>query len=418
MLLCLSVQPALGAPAGWTDDERLTFTGNCGSPVVSSNNDTVHVFWYTDTNPMEVYYRRSLDRGFSWGSRIQISNSSGEAPLNVDAVVDNETIHVVWDRTTSGPTVEVFYVRSEDNGDSWTDPVQISEYNNSDSRWPGVGCWQDEVYVVFGDDRDGDYHEIYFKRSLDGGNTWSNDKRLTVHQTGTDEAPSIIANGSKLHVVWTESTGGSPSTMETMYMNSTDRGGTWSSDVMLSSDNDYHSIFSGPEGFAVEGNNLYVVWKDLRHLDGGEIYYRKSNNSGLSWETETRLINDPNVQGVPAIGAEGDFISVVWGDTRDYPTTYAEIYNVNSTDSGENWSPEVRLTNIQAYVGQPDIMVGDGYQHLVWFDNRTADNEDEVYYKRNPDFASPIPEFSNLLIPVLTVLIMIPALQYYINRKS
>lgn len=93
---------------------------------------------------------------------------------------------------------------------------------------------------------------------------------------------------------------------------------------------------------------------------------------------------------------------------------------MNSTDGGVTWNSDYRVTDQPWPVntGPYGVDIDEGYTHIVFIDNRTADSDREVYYKRNPDFASPIPEFSNLLIPVLTVLIMIPALQYYINRKG
>lgn len=406
LLLILSFTPATASPAGWSDDTQLTSTGDWKDPEIAVNGSNVHTIW-RDDGFLEIFYRRSTDRGFSWDPAVQISDSGGEPIFDPDIVVQNDVIHAVWDRLPDG--FDVYYVRSKDNGDTWTMPVQLSDDDTHESQWPSVGCEGNNVYVVWGDDRHG-MHEIYFKNSSDGGNTWSSDKRLTFHQTGTDDAPAIIATPTKLHLVYGERTGGSPSTIEVMYRNSTDGGATWSTPVMLSSDNDAHSEFYGPNCFAVDGDDIHVVWEDQRHLDYGEVYYRNSTDGGLSWNPEVRLIvNDSSPQESPRVCAKNDFVQVFWSDDRNKDRYMHDIYSVNSTDGGISWNSEYQLTFQPWPINSaaPNVAIDDGYTHLLYYDNRTADSDRNIYYKRSPDFTSPIPEFQNLLAPVLATILVV-----------
>ena len=56
------------------------------------------------------------------------------------------------------------------------------------------------VYVVWNDNRDGNY-EIYYKHSTDGGTTWSADTRLTNDPAASQNADVAVA-GNNVHVVW------------------------------------------------------------------------------------------------------------------------------------------------------------------------------------------------------------------------
>ncbi|MFO8110789.1 MAG: exo-alpha-sialidase, partial [Thermoplasmata archaeon] len=193
LLFAVSLRSAVGAPVGWSDDTRLTFNGRTDDPTIASLGGNIHLVWANDTAPYDLFYRRSEDYGYSWTEEKRLTNASASGLCNLPSIALNDTtIHVVYDDDRGTPYIETWYLRSEDNGDSWTEEVQLSEGNLSFSEWPDVACEGNNVYVVFGDQRDGEY-EIYFKNSSDGGNTWSDDKRLTFHQTGTDDSPAIIA---------------------------------------------------------------------------------------------------------------------------------------------------------------------------------------------------------------------------------
>ncbi len=51
---------------------------------------------------------------------------------------------------------------------------------------------------------------------------------------------------------------------------------------------------------AAEGNNLHVVWWDGRDLDR-EIYYNRSTDNGLTWQSDTRLTNADSWSEYPSI---------------------------------------------------------------------------------------------------------------------
>jgi hypothetical protein len=72
-------------------------------------------------------------------------------------------------------------------------------------------------------------------------------------------------------------------------------------------------------------------------------------------------------------------VHTVWQDNRD--GNY-EIYYKRSTDGGVSWETDTRLTNNTAGSWYPSIAVSGSIVHTVWSDDR--DGNDEIYYKRNP----------------------------------
>jgi len=163
---------------------------------------------------------------------------------------------------------------------------------------------------------------------------WGADIRLT-DATGNSKEPSIAVSGNNVHVVWYDSRDGNE---EIFYKRSTDGGATWEVDRKLTTkalgNSDNPSI-------AVSGNTVHVVWYDNR--DGNpEIYYKRSTDGGNTWGADTRLTNAAGNSYTPSIAVSGDTVHVVWHDNRD---GNEEIYYRRSIDGGTTWGPDTRLIN-------------------------------------------------------------------------
>jgi len=228
------------------------------------------------------------------------------------------------------------------------------------------------VHVFWYDKRDGNF-EIYYKRSTDGGNNWSSDIRLT-NNPGNSQMPSCALNGSIVHVVWNDNTGG---TYQVYYKRSTDAGVTWSADTMLTNVTPPAAGYFYPH-MSLSGLLMFIVWYENR--DGNnEIYYKCSTDGGVSWGADTRLTNDPAMSSLPSVVLSGSNVHIVWNDQRD--GNY-EIYYKLSTNGGVSWGSDTRLTNDPASSERPSISISNSVLHIVWFDTR--DGNQEIYYKLNP----------------------------------
>jgi hypothetical protein len=121
---------------------------------------------------------------------------------------------------------------------------------------------------------------------------------------------------------------------------------------------------------------LHVVWSDDRNGNIGEIYYKRSTNGGLNWESDVRLTNDSAVSNLPSVSVSGAVVHVVWYDFRNGNN---EIYYKRSTDAGL-WEPDVRPNNIWFF--DISCVRNSTVIHAVWYDDR---DECGVYYKRSSD---------------------------------
>jgi len=351
----------------WSSSKRLTFTSGISyfpAAAVDSNNH-IYVVWYDNTlGNFEIYCRKSTNGGSSWSKR-RLTWTLDVSIYPAIAVDPNNHVHVIWQDHTPG-NWEIYYKKSTDGGSSWT--TKRLTNNSSQSFYPGIAVNSaSHIYVVWYDDASGNV-EIYFKRSTDGGSSWTT-KRLTW--TSGDSANPAIAvdSANHLHVVWHDNT---PGNFEIYYKKSTDGGSSWATKRL--------TWTSGPSfssAIAVDSNNNpHVVWED-ETSGNREIYLKRSTDGGVNWTTK-RLTWTSGHSQVPyaAIDSQNRF-HVVWYDDT---TGNSEIYYKRSTNGGLNWATK-RLTYNAGNSYMPTIAIDSSNRlFVVWYDDSPGNYE--IYYRK------------------------------------
>lgn len=377
--------------AQWEPDVRLTndlsasYTSYNNARCVAVSGDTVHVVWYDyrDGNDEEIYYKRSTDGGLSWEADLRLTNLTGWS-FAPSLVVSGSIVHVVWcdDRFTS-QDLDICYKRSEDGGTTWGEDSRLTK-SPCWAEYPSMAISGSDIHIVWTDYRDNNNdYEIYYKRSTDGGLTWEPDVRMT-DDPAYSGFPAVAASGSVVHVLWEEQRDGSG---EIYYKRSEDGGITWGPEIRLTN----NPTDSWDPAVAVNGSAVHIVWMDMR--DGGayEVYYKRSIDGGITWGSDTRLTNAVASSEYPNIAVSGDIVHVVWGDKRDM--NY-EVYYKRSEDEGITWEEDVRLTDAFGESNYPFVATSDSTVHVIW--NESRDGNYEIYYKQNPT--------GNLIVGVESIL--------------
>ena len=197
--------------------------GNVLGPVLAARPDgTVYAAWWnlTDGN---ILADVSHDYGLTWGVDVRVNDAEGSAEyvnaswegsmpsLTVDSL---GRVYVAWaDRRGGSPDVVVS--RSDDGGRTWSAPARVNDDGTGDQWMPSVAVDPEGVvHVAWLDGRTGAWN-VYYAVSMDRGDTWGANERVTTSSTpvsfaspGDKLALAADANGTA-YVAWTDGRSGS-----------------------------------------------------------------------------------------------------------------------------------------------------------------------------------------------------------------
>ena len=293
----------------------------------------------------------------------------------------------------------------------WTQSQQLS-LGSAYSSEPDACARDSEVYVVWSDNRVGN-REIFFAASMNAGQTWGSEERLTETSAESTQ-PAIACDRRNVHVVWREK---DEDTSQICYK-SWD-GSEWSDEMLLS---DSHQNSRRPDIAATTlfpGSYIYVVWDSdedgktrtylIRSSDGGQSFSEPQSVTTGDWSTK-----EPAVWGgardayvVWADNREGNWHIFLrkWGEARPgpevklsalpdcrspaiagvepsiYPSwqcvekgaVYADIHSSFSLDNGSTWAGSVKLTEAEAESVSPKIIVSERIPWIFWQDGRNGE---------------------------------------------
>ncbi len=142
----------------------------------------------------------------------------------------------------------------------------------------------------------------------------------------------IAASSSSIYVTWEDARNGLGDVFLTY---SRDGGGTWrNADVQINTTTG--AAGSGDPDMVVSGSSVYVVYDG----DGG-VRFNRSLDDGATWLVADLLLA-PLGSSLPVIAESGSTVYVVYRRASS-PSFNNDLYFRRSLDSGATWQPEIRL---------------------------------------------------------------------------
>jgi hypothetical protein len=240
------------------------------SPVIDRQG-TVHIAWAEGlTGP--VYYSHApaynATSARSWSPPVRINVPARTLRLRIDA---QGTMHIVYINQFEEPGV--FYVRSTDEGITWTEPAWLDPDILPNHIPDGLNFELDEtggLHVVWyygADDLAGQPDWVRYANSQDGGQTWSVPYLIDQvdEETGHNLAspgPIMMVQGKTVHVVWAA---GALNYRQHRF--STDAGKTWSAPQQIFGELNGQA----GDGMAIDGAGRLHYFAQIRYPQG--IYH-------------------------------------------------------------------------------------------------------------------------------------------------
>lgn len=216
--------------------------------------------------------------------------------------------------------------------------------------------------------------DIFYRRSEDGGHTWTTPVNLSSSHAGSVKPQiKIDANGG-LHVTWEEGEDwytGAGYPVGSVHRYSPDGGKTWAEPF----------VFTHPDGAPQQitlgigpGGELVAVWRLPLRLPGrSAVYYQRSSDNGVSWSDPLPIDGIIAKDWLPmsldsaycASDSAGNVHLLVLGYLYPWEENLSLLYTVWN---GEEWSQPYRLYTSTDPPEWPRIAIGTGDAiHATWF---------------------------------------------------
>lgn len=181
-------------------------TGAFEPEIAVDPSDAINVAWADDASGKGVImFSRSINGGASFSTPAQVSTGEGAA-TQVHITTDGAgRIHIVYLQQLSEEEIQVFYTRSDNQGQTFSAPVNISKKSEAFANKPVVTAFEDStVYIAFQNETRRDM-QVYLMRSDDAGLTFSEPRQVSNanNQCGrAHSAAMVVDSEGTLHIVW------------------------------------------------------------------------------------------------------------------------------------------------------------------------------------------------------------------------
>jgi hypothetical protein len=302
-----------------------------------------------------LFVSPSTNGGLTWGPFLPAVNAVSGTFEDKELIACDRTggqyhnnLYIAWARFTNNQTVSrINFVRSANGGSAWSTPVFVSD--NTSVQWPvpAVGA-NGEVYVAWVNYSPA---SIRFDVSTNGGVSFGTDRTVqntSFASTNINPALAIFCYPA----------------MDVDITNGPNRG------------------------------NIYIAYANrVTGSNDVDLFLTRSANNGTTWSTPVRINDDAFANGADQfhpwlVCDENGTLHLIFYDRRNNipQNLLMDLYYTSSTDAGQTWSPNQRLTTVSSNPGLDSLdsgLIGEynglavrnNVIHPVWTDTRNLNQD-------------------------------------------
>lgn len=233
----------------------------------------------------------------------------------------------------------------------------LGEFGDADE--PDIVAMGDNVYAVWKDDRDGNNASIFFARSIDGGATWSANKRVSTlpYDDWTDNPSIAVQPDGTIWIIWyLFYRDESQEVNDIRAAFSRDGGETFERRTLVDGFDEGQDFWQPQIAVDQSDGRIYILYRDFLVQGSQEGYkitlraYNAQGENGIETVVNDQLLTGRITDGLLDSGprmslmARAGTVCAAWEDQR---SRFA-IYGACSTDDGQTFGANVAISGPDA----------------------------------------------------------------------
>ena len=144
-----------------------------------------------------------FSRDYIFTDNYKITNSENDQRYP-EVKIKDDIIHLTW-VSMNGNNKNIMYSKSEDNGNSFSEPIQVNLLDNHivaySQSGPKIDSYANKVFISYMDDRNGLW-SIYMNASYDFGETWQEEELISDTDFSNGYQDFKIDSNGDLHLIY------------------------------------------------------------------------------------------------------------------------------------------------------------------------------------------------------------------------
>ena len=354
------------------------------NPQFSVSENTIYAVWISNLDPKnsEILFKKVDNNSKSFPDVINISNTTGISNLvKLSSIEDN--VYITWEDKQADKW-QLLFSKSDNNGIKFGTITNLSS-DTGNVHLHDLSSSGNNVFVLWAANENisSSNKEIFFRKSNDSGDSFSDVLNLSNDNDDSLDPHMVInQNGSIIYIVWTKcDTKHDDPTCSIAFTQSLDQGITFTASRIINNSNmnpphllnnltvneRINSI--NPTVFtSLAGNQVYVLWEQSTFGKGdSELFLTSSNDYGNSFNSTINFSNSSGTSRLAHGRILGEDLYVTWADTLNQSGTFDVM--LRKIDPKNQLGKLLNLSNTPSNSVSPYLWINDNKIHVAWIED-------------------------------------------------
>ncbi len=302
-------------------------------------------------------------------------------------IVATEEYHPV-----TGVPTGVYLTTSDDEGQTWSAPMLVAPIDMLiGGASPKLALDSDDnLYILFSAKQPAGLYCCKYDSDL---NLLIDTVQVAPSFHYTNWAAHLTVDAQdRLHVIWHEGNHKVGEQSECYHARSLDGGLSWSTPVMVSTDDGRASAFPRAQYDAVHDDHLAIVWRDSVGPQNWDILMATSTDGGATWSAPQLVVQSPHNDSDPdlVIDPQGRWHLFFHRYPQGDPFFGAAVWYGHSDDGGQTWAP-AGWRRLSVEGKRSHLTEGDRYDETtgrlwcMWKDERDGPSSPDIMLSYSTD---------------------------------